>query len=411
MLEDITQRRAVELERRHLEEQLLQSQKVEAIGRLAGGVAHDFNNILTTVQGYGALLSSQLQSDPTNQHYAQEIVRAAEQAAGLTRQLLAFSRKQPLVAVQMDMNSVVRDIEEILLRLLPNRIHMEIRLDPEAGSVLADPVQIKQVILNLVVNARDAMPQGGHLTLETARLLTTRAGIGLDPRNVPVSSSLEAVEPNEWVRLTVRDTGIGMADDVKRHLFEPFFTTKPRGEGTGLGLATCYGIVKQSQGHLAVESEPGRGATFTVILPRVGDSLPTRPLEPEAVNLPQRGTETVLVVEDTRPLRELVSYVLKGLGYTVLEAEDGEDAVQLLGHHGDMHFDLLLTDVVMPRMGGRELAAHMLVKSPTTRVLYMSGHNEDPDLQQGSRIEGVALLAKPFSPSTLSAAVRAALDG
>ncbi|HEY3998411.1 MAG TPA: PAS domain S-box protein [Candidatus Xenobia bacterium] len=387
LVEDVTQRRADEAERRRLEEQLVQAQKVEAIGRLAGGVAHDFNNLLTTIQGYADLLRTELCDSPALHHFAQEIVDTTEQAAGLTRQLLAFSRKQPLVASPIGVNSVVLDMEEILQRLLPSNVELSVSLAPDTGAIMADAVQLKQVILNLVVNARDAMPAGGRLSVSTTR-----------------------IEPDQ-VCLEVADNGTGMSDEVKAHLFEPFYTTKPHGQGTGLGLATSYGIVRQSRGHFAVDSRPGEGSIFRVYFPRLGDSPQAEAPPPPPAQPPRGGFETVLVVEDTRPLRELVTHVLRGLGYAVLEAADGEEAVGLLTARPEVGPDLLLTDVLMPCMGGEELARWVKERSPSTRVLYMSGHNEVPGLQQGDLAPGVALLSKPFAPAHLAEAVRTVLDG
>lgn len=388
-------------DRRMLEEQVILAQKMEAIGRLAGGVAHDFNNILTAIGGYTDLLLADLPPDDQRRRDVEEIHQAAQRAASLTRQLLAFSRRQVLQPKVINLNSLVPDIEKMLRRLIGEDILFATVLHPRLGNVRADPGQLEQVIVNLVVNARDAMPKGGRITIET--------------RNVELDESYAAdhpgVTPGRYVMLAVTDTGVGMDDETKARIFEPFFTTKVRGKGTGLGLATVYGIVQQTGGHIWPYSEPGKGTTMRVYLPRVDE--PADPLERpgEAPLELLRGSETILLVEDEVPVRSVTRQLLERNGYTVLEAADGPAALALIdGGSGGRHIDLLLTDVIMPGMSGRELAVELRARRPDLRVLYMSGYTDDAVVRHGMLEPGLAYLEKPFRPATLLRKVREVLQ-
>jgi CheY-like chemotaxis protein len=380
-----------------LEEQLRQSQKMEAIGRLAGGVAHDFNNLLSVIVGYSYLIHAHTQPGEKANTAAQEIMTAATRAGSLTRQLLAFSRKQVVQPEVLDLNSVLDSMEKMLPRLIGEDIDLQIVRGPDLARVKADPTQIEQVIMNLVVNSRDAMPRGGKLTIETA-------GIRFDIHE----AAHHGVTPGRYVLLAVSDTGVGIDKDTQKLIFEPFFTTKEVGKGTGLGLATVYGIVSQAKGHIWVYSEPGSGTTFKIYFPATAEaavasdkSLQSRPS--------LCGTETVLVVEDSELLRNLITQFLRENGYRVLVANDGVEALHLAQATAE-HIDLLLTDVVMPNMGGQELADHILAKFPQVRVLFMSGYTNSA-LRHQSAIENEGLfLQKPFAPDVLLARVREALD-
>jgi two-component system, cell cycle sensor histidine kinase and response regulator CckA len=361
-------------ERRRLEEQLHQAQKMEAVGRLAGGVAHDFNNILTAIQGQGELLASSLPAGTPEEHHLSQMLRAAGRGANLTRQLLAFSRKQVLKQRVLDLNQVVRGLLPMLQRLIGEDIQLVTSLAPGLPAILADAGQLEQVIVNLAVNARDAMPGGGQLTLAT--------------------------RSDDGVVLEVRDTGCGMDEDTRARLFEPFFTTKPRGKGTGLGLATVYGIVTQSKGQISVESEPGRGAVFRVILPAV-DGVPEEAEAAPPAAL-ERGTETLLVVEDDVEVRRFLQEVLERQGYRVLAAHDGAQAVELA--RSDPSVKLVISDVIMPRMSGVELAQRLRATlSPPPRILYITGYPGDTVMDE-------PLLMKPFSVGELARKIRILLD-
>ena len=386
-------------ERRTLEAQLLQSQKMESMGRLAGGVAHDFNNLLGIITGYGELLRRRVASDPRLTRYVDDIVKAAERGGGLTRQLLAFSRKQVLQPRILDLNAVVDETQKMLQRLIGEDVQLVTVLDETLGPVKADPGQIGQILMNLAVNARDAMPRGGRLTIETGN-------VGLDES---YARQHAGVEPGRYVMLAVSDTGHGMTPEVRSRLFEPFFTTKEPGKGTGLGLATVYGIVKQSGGHIFVYSEPGHGTSFKVYLPRTDAVEVAAPLpEPTAGQLP-RGWETILLVEDETSLRELIRECLEDTGYAVLEAQHGTEALELCERYeGPIH--LLVTDVVMPRMGGRELGERIRALRPDLRVLYMSGYTDDAVVLHGVLAEDMAFLQKPFTVEALALKVRELLD-
>jgi len=385
-------------ERLSLEQQLRQAQKMEAVGRLAGGVAHDFNNILTAITGYADLLLEDLGTTDRRRDDIAEIRKAAERAAGLTRQLLAFSRQQVMQVRVLDLNDVVADTQNMLGRLLGEDIALVTRLDPALGAVKADPGQLEQVIMNLAVNARDAMPGGGKLTIETANA-------ELD--DTYVREHFPA-RPGSYVMLAVSDTGTGMSDEVQSHLFEPFFTTKEKGKGTGLGLATVYGIVKQSGGYIWVYTEPGHGTTFKIYLPRVAGAPAQRASGPKASPV-GAGTETVLLAEDEAAVRAVARHALERQGYTVLEASSGEAALDLAERHsGRIH--LLLTDVIMPGMNGRALALRLSELRPDLRVVYMSGYTEEAITRHGVLEPGLTYVQKPFTPEGLARKVREVLD-
>ncbi len=393
----------VELQRdvtveRELQDQLRQAQKMEEVGRLAGGIAHDFNNLLTAILSYVDFVLFSLSADHPAREDAEQVRVAALKAAGLTRQLLAFSRRQVLQPRLLDLNSVVAEMERLLRRLIGEHIVLKTRLATGLGAVRADPSQIEQVIVNLAVNARDAMPQGGVLTIET--------GLA-DEREVRGHGKMP-VAPGPYVALRISDTGTGMDAETRRRLFEPFFTTKERGQGTGLGLATIYGIIKQTGGFIWVESEPGAGTTFTVHLPQVeAAAAPTPVASPLKESL--RGNETVLLVEDDRAVRDLGRRSLVDQGYHVLEAANGAEALKLAnGYEGTIH--LLLTDVVMPEMGGRALAEALGATRPDMEILFVSGYIEDAVIQHGVQESGHPFLQKPFTPSALLGMVREVLD-
>ena len=391
MAHDITRRKS-------LESQLLQAQKMEAVGRLAGGVAHDFNNLLTVILGSAGFLLQDLNADVPEREDVHEIKKAAERAAALTRQLLAFSRQQVLVPHNIDLNTVIGAVEQMLRRLIGEDIAFRTVLAPGLGTVLADPGQVEQVVMNLAVNARDAMPRGGKLTIETAN-------VDLDEAYTQDHSPVTA---GRYVMLAVSDTGIGMDGHVRTHLFEPFFTTKEKGMGTGLGLATVYGIVKQSGGYIWVYSEPGRGTSFKIYLPRVEVAAdPDTPRSLPLVSL--LGSETVLVVEDEEPVRKVIRRTLETHGYVVLTASDGQEALTLAREHdGSIH--LLLTDVVMPNMSGRELADRVASVRREAKVLYLSGYTDDAIVQHGVLEPGIAFLQKPFTSFALARKLREVLD-
>lgn len=384
-------------ERRTLEERYQQAQKMEAIGRLAGGVAHDFNNVLTVVNGYSELLLELYPLAPDARELVQEIAAAGHRAASLTRQLLAFSRKQVLATQLVDLNQVVARAEAMLRRLVGEDVALATALAPGLPPILADPGQIEQIIMNLVVNARDAMPRGGRITLETA-------GVEVDDRFALPQAGLR---PGPHVLLAVSDTGVGMTPEVLAHLFEPFFSTKGS-EGTGLGLATVHGIVRQSGGYVNVYSEPGKGSTFKIYLPAVEEGPPAPPLAPAAGPLPA-GTEVVLLVEDEDGVRALCRSVLRSCGYTVLAAAGASEALRLAEAHAG-RVRLLLTDVVMPEVGGRLLAEQVEALCPGLAVLYMSGYTDDAVIRHGVLQADTAFLQKPFTPAALATRVRQVLD-
>jgi PAS domain S-box-containing protein len=385
-------------ERRHLEEQLRQSQKMEVVGRLAGGVAHDFNNILTAILGYSELLLSRFGAKGAGREELEQIAKAAERATALTRQLQVFSRKQALQPRVLNLNELVANIEKMLRRLIGEDIQLTTVLGPALGNVRVDPGQIEQVIMNLAVNARDAMGQGGKLIIETAN---TNLDEGY------AAANQIAVRPGPYVMLAISDTGCGMNADVRSHLFEPFFTTKERDKGTGFGLFTVYGIVKQSGGDICVYSEPGQGTTFKIYLPQVEEAILSESQQKQREK--SEGSETLLVVEDEEIVRRLTCQALRERGYQVLEAASGETALQLCDQHqGPIH--LVITDVVMYRIGGRELAERLISLRPSIKVLYISGYTDNVFLQQGVLEPGVAFLEKPFTSDALTRKVREVLD-
>lgn len=392
------ERARTEVVLRETEAQLRQAQKMEAVGRLAGGVAHDFNNLLTVIRGYSELLLTRLPAGDPMRKDMEEVKKAADRATGLTRQLLAFSRRQFIAAKVLDLNALIANMDGMLRRLIGEDIvEFCAELDPQAGAIKADPGQIEQVIMNLVVNARDAMPRGGSLTIETKNVTVEKG-----------TRDAAGVAPGSYVLLVVRDTGQGMDAETKSHLFEPFFTTKEQGKGTGLGLSTVYGIVKQSGGSIIAESAPGRGTTFRIYFPRAEREVEGTGGGGDAVE-PARGHETILLVEDEPSVRGLVQETLRLQGYTVLEARHGIEAL-LTGakHVGPIH--LLLTDVVMPQMSGPEVAEKLLALRPGIKVLYMSGYPDHPVFNQGGVNHETSFLAKPFSPSVLAKKVREILD-
>jgi len=383
--------------RRNLQEQLRQVQKLEAIGQLAGGIAHDFNNLLTIINGYSELLLQRLTPNDPSRAMVVEIQKAGERSAGLTRQLLAFSRQQVLTPQVIDLNDVVTNTDKMLRRLIGADVQLTMTLDPELWAVRADSGQIEQVLMNLAVNARDAMPRGGRLTIETrnVKLDETYARTHIDAR------------AGSHTLLSVTDTGSGMSAEVKARIFEPFFTTKDIGKGTGLGLATVHGIVKQSGGHVVAYSEVGVGTTFKVYLPRVDQPFGMK--SHSKILVPPRGTETVLIVEDEDGVRALARQVLLSNGYTVLEASNGYDAVRMASsHEGPIH--LLITDVVMPGASGQVVAEQIMQQHPEVRVLFVSGYTDDAVIRHGVLHEGVSFLQKPFSPIDLALKVRGVLD-
>jgi nitrogen-specific signal transduction histidine kinase len=376
-----------EAQKQQLEDQLRQSQKMEALGRLAGGVAHDFNNLLTVIKGHSELITDRMPpADPVLMS-GQQIRKAADRAATLTRQMLAFSRKQALQPKVLNVNAVVEDIGKLLKRLIPEDIEVVFRAEESLGRVKADASQLEQVLLNLTINARDAMPQGGKLTIET--------------HNVTVDAELArtrpSVEPGDYVKLAVIDTGTGMDAETKAHIFEPFFTTKEPGKGTGLGLATVYGVVKQTGGFLWVDTETGVGSKFEIYLPRVYEKVDA---DVVLQSSPVRnvGIQTVLLVEDEAEVRAVAREFLTSAGYCVLTAEDGERALQIAEH--DSTIDILVTDVIMPRMRGPELAKRLMRLRPRLKVVYVSGYLE-PHETDGDFLKEAFFLNKPFSREML----------
>jgi signal transduction histidine kinase len=395
LMREMEERRVTEEALRKSEEELRHSQKMEAVGRLAGGVAHDFNNLLTAIIGYAELIATRTSSNSLAKQNAELIRKAGEQAAALTRQLLAFSRKQILQPKVIDLNALVVEMEKLLRRVIGERFDLQSHPDARNGRVKADPSQLEQVVLNLGVNARDAMPRGGKLIIRTEN-------VTLDRKTAPqIAASLA---PGDYVMLSVTDTGAGMDEETKTHIFEPFFTTKGPGKGTGLGLATVYGIVRQTGGGISVESEPGKGSTFRIYLPRESAPVdisrtPLTPVEKSA------NFETVLVVEDEDIVRELVCEVLEDQGYNVLCARDGIEALNMAAEFDD-EIHLLVTDVIMPNMNGHELAGKLSQFRPDMKILYVSGYSDNDIGDHGTLDPRHELLQKPFTPQTLARKIR-----
>ena len=390
-------RQTVEEAHRRTEAQLRQIQKMEAVGQLAGGVAHDFNNMLFVINGQAQMALSRIAPDDPVRATLQMIIKTGQRAAKLTSQLLAFSRRQVLQPKVVDLNAIVADMDRMLRRLIREDIVLTTRLDPELKPTRADPGQVEQVLMNLVVNARDAMSAGGRLTIETANKTLDEA----------YCRTHEGVEPGRYVMLAVSDTGCGLSEEVKAHLFEPFFTTKERGKGTGLGLATVYGIIKQTGGHVAVYSEPGHGTSFKVYLPRVEAVVTPCPGKVSSV---LRGcNETVLLVEDDPDVRALAADILKSNGYEVVLASNGVEALRVCEKHGGK-IDLVVTDVIMPNMNGPELAQHARRMYPEVQVVFMSGYADHAISAKGVLDDNAVFLQKPFTPSVLTHKLREVLD-
>jgi nitrogen-specific signal transduction histidine kinase/CheY-like chemotaxis protein len=384
-------------EQKQLEERLRQAHKMEAVGRLAGGVAHDFNNLLTIIRGNSDLLIDREGSDNFHRRCLEQIQKAAGRAVSMTRQLLAFSRMQVLQPRVIELNAIVTEMGKMLPRLIGEHIEYVFLADSNLATVKADPGQIEQVILNLAVNARDAMPNGGNLMVRTSNVVMSEGEAAKRP---PMASG-------HYVLLSVTDTGHGMDDTTKTHIFEPFFTTKEVGKGTGLGLATVYGVVKQSGGFIWVISSPGKGTTFEIYLPQVSGPVSKPDLEASPSPIP-RGSETILVVEDEAGVRELACQFLRVKGYAVLEAKDGHEALEIAGRYsGTIH--LLLSDIVMPKMNGGELAGKLKAIRPKIRVAFMSGYSEFSRGEMGHEFPHAPVLQKPFSPASLVGIVREAL--
>jgi two-component system cell cycle sensor histidine kinase/response regulator CckA len=385
-------------ERKNLEAQLIQAQKMEAVGRLAGGVAHDFNNLLMAIMGYGELLRTSFYQDDPMFHYIEDILKATDRAASLTQQLLAFSRRQIRQPRVLNLNRVVADLEKMLRRLIGEHIELEIIAESDLWMVQADSGQLGQVIINLALNARDAMPTGGRLTLATAN---TDFAASQQTR-------IDLIPPGKYVQLTITDSGAGMDVDTLSHIFEPFFTTKEAGRGSGLGVPVVYGIVRQNDGYIDVESQPGQGTVFMVYLPR-SENAAEPALDPRLPRAQLEGSETILIVEDEMALRALLSRFFRLYGYDVLEARDGDEALFVGGRHqGPIH--IMLTDVVMPRMSGRELADRLMHLHPEMQVFYMSGYSDRELAPFGIREPSKTIIPKPFRPLDLVRRVREFLD-
>lgn len=385
---------------RSTERQLIQSQKLEAVGRLAGGISHDFNNLLTVILGYSDITLRQLSQGHLLRRNLEEIVRASERAAALTRQLLAFSRKQVMQPKVFGVNNVVIELEKMLRRMIGEDIELRVSLHPDVANIKADPVQLEQVIMNLVVNARDAMPKGGKLTIETGNVY-------LDQMYAKEHVSVEA---GNYVMLAISDTGCGMDNEIRQRIFEPFFTTKAQGKGTGLGLSTVYGIVKQSGGNVWVYSEEDRGTTFKIYFPQIAEEAEEYRRATPKIEAP-RGSETILLVEDADWVRKLARQVLERAGYRVVEASGADEAISIIEtSHNGTTVDLVLTDVIMPGMSGNDMSKHLLAMRPELPVLYMSGYTDDTIVQHGVLEPGINFIQKPFSPDALALKVREVLD-
>jgi signal transduction histidine kinase len=387
------------IERRRLEELFIQSQKMEVVGQLASGVAHDFNNILAVIMGYSDLILSQLNPEHDLHKCASEIQHAAERASKLTKQLLLFSRKQAVQPTALDLNEVLKSLDKILRKLIDENIEMRFVLGNPIGCIKADSGHVGQMLMNLVVNARDAMPNGGRLTIETHNVTLAEN----------YTSTRPEIIPGDYVMLAVSDTGCGMTDEVKQHLFEAFFTTKPKGKGTGLGLTTCQSIIRQCGGHIGVYSEPDKGTTFKVYFPLSEQASHDTASPAPAVPLP-RGTETLLVVEDEPSLRQLAQGVLAAHGYEVLVAANGHEGLRVVREHKGRPIRLAITDVIMPQMGGKVMAEWLKSSYPDLKILFTSGYTDDAIVHHGVLDPGVPFLSKPYSPATLTRKVRETLD-
>ncbi len=399
-IEHALEQKRLRNERKQLEEQFIQAQKMEVVGHLAGSVAHDFNNILSVILGYNEEILAALDAQSPLRGYAEEVGHAVDRAVGLTRQLLSFSRKQPFQPVVLDVNEVVASLDNILKRLINENIELVVTLGKEIGAVKADSGYLGQVLMNLVVNARDAMPIGGKLSVETSRVAIDETGV--------VGGKAGILR--EFVVLSVSDTGTGMTEEVKKRLFEPFFTTKPKTKGTGLGLATCQSIVKQCGGRIDVHSELGKGTMFKIYLPRIDvaidratSSVPAAP--------PGLASETLLLVEDDPSVRHLAVNVLRSKGYTVLSACNGQEGLHAARDHAGPAIRLAITDVVMPRMGGKVMAEWLRATYPNLKILFTSGYTDDAITDHGVLDPAVAFLPKPYSPAGLTRKVREVLDG
>ncbi len=388
-------------ERKRLEAQFIEAQKTEVLAHLAGGVAHDFNNILGVIIGYTDIMLPELGSGTLPHKCAEEIHQAAERAVALTRQLLVFSRKQAVQPIVLDLNEVVTSLDKMLRRLIDENIELDIVLGKQIGRTKADPNQIGQVLMNLVVNARDAMPNGGKLTIETGNAV-------LDENYAQTHTG---TAPGNYTMLAVRDTGIGMTDEVKARLFEAFFTTKPEGKGTGLGLATCQTIVKQCNGYIEISSQLGRGTTFKIYFPQVDQPLDAPAFtSPDKIKSLPRGTETLLLVEDEPSVRHLACSILEAQGYNVLRANNGQDGLRAANSLKGQMLSLVITDVIMPQMGGKVMAEWLKATYPDLKILFTSGYTDDAIAQHGVLEPGVAFLPKPYTPASLARKVRAMLD-
>jgi signal transduction histidine kinase len=386
------------LERRRLEAQIIEGQKMEVVGRLSAAVAHDFNNILAVIMGYSTMLALDLDAKNPIRKYAEEIQNASERATSLTRQLLIYSRRQAVNPVVLDLNDVVNDLKKMLERLTSDDIEIKLVSGKQIGRIKADPGSLGQVLMNLAVNARDAMPEGGRLTIATKNVTIRKNTVG---GPAPILGN--------YVMLSVRDTGTGMTDEVKSRLFEPFFTTKAKGKGSGLGLAICQTLVKQSGGHIVAYSEVGKGTTFEVYFPRTVQPLDTATRPPEPAALP-RGTETILLVEDDLAVRTMTRGILETQGYTVLSAANGQEGLDMVGARKESPIRLVLTDVMMPVMGGHAMAAQLKRAHPNLKVLFTSGYTEDTGTQQRLIESGAQFLPKPYSFAKLALKVRNMLD-
>ena len=395
---DVTERKRVEVEKEKLQAQLQQAMKMEAVGRLAGGVAHDFNNLLTVITGYSELLLQRIAKESPMHEEVEQIKQAGERAASLTKQLLAFSRKQIIEPKVLDLNLLMADLGKMLVRLIGENIDLKTVHGKGLGQIKVDPGQFEQVLINLAVNARDAMPDGGTLLIETANVDLDEEYCAQRPYQI---------HPGRFVRLAVSDTGCGMTEETSKHIFEPFFTTKATGEGTGLGLSMIYGAVKQSGGSIEAYSEVGKGTTIKIYLPRVeGEAV--KPVKDDRPTVLPGGTETVLVVEDDDTVRNLCGRILERLGYKMMPARDGAEAIAVAQKYGD-RIDLMLTDVVMPGMNGSELATQLVLHHPEMKVLFTSGYTDDAISRHGVLDEGVSFIGKPYTPLALARKVREVL--